>query len=88
MYHLFGIAVGSIGERKADIEFLGCVLYVQITVFERGVGETVAEGIGWSNLFLLIPTVTYKVLLCIVGDEQLTALIAAITGEIDEDITL
>ena len=88
MRHLFGIAVGSIGEREADIEAIGCGLHVQITVFEGGIGEAVAERIGRSNMLLLIPTLTYKILLCIIGNELLTTLITAITSEIDEDIAL
>ena len=86
--HFLCIAVGGVGELKADIETLCCGLYVQVAIFERGIRETVPEGIGWDDLLLVIPTVTYKVLFCIVGDELLKALVAAIAGEIDKDIAL
>ena len=39
-------------------------------------------------MLLLIPTVTYKILLSIVGNEFLSAFITAITSEVDEDIAL
>ena len=86
--HLFGIAVGSVGERKADVESLGSGLNVQVAICEGGIGETIAERIGWGDVLLLIPTITYEILLCIVCDEFLTALIAAIAGEVDEDVAL
>ena len=47
-----------------------------------------SEVIGRSDVFLIIPTISYKILFCIVGDELLTTLVAAIAGEIDKDIAL
>ena len=35
--HLFGIAVGGIGKRKADVEALGRGLNVQVAIDECGV---------------------------------------------------
>ena len=55
---------------------------------EYGVRETVAERIGRSYMLLFIPTVTYKILLCIISNELLTALVTAITSKIYKDIAL
>ena len=86
--HLFSINSGGIGEVKLHVEAFGGRLNFQIAIHKLSIGEAKPEGIGHWRLLAVVPTITHQALFCVVGNELLPAVVATVTGDVYEDITL
>ena len=86
--HFLSVDGRRVGKCETDIVSIGSRYCLQVTVLECGIRKTETKGVGGCNSFAVIPAVANKIILGVIGNQFLSAIVASVVHEANEDVTL